>query len=58
VFLEVGPRTVLRDLMLRRWHADRDVFALDDPAAGPDRTLATLAAVQESLVRLPFELSI
>jgi [acyl-carrier-protein] S-malonyltransferase len=31
VFVETGPGTVLRDLMVRRWHPDRDVFALDAP---------------------------
>lgn len=53
VFLETGPRTVLRDLMLRRWHAGRRVFALDDPDAplGEARTrvAATLGAVSASL---------
>jgi [acyl-carrier-protein] S-malonyltransferase len=53
VFLEVGPRTVLRDLMRRRWHAGRDVFALDDPDAPPEgareRVAATLDAVMVAL---------
>ncbi len=31
VFLEVGPRTVLRDLMKRRWHSEVVVHAVDDP---------------------------
>lgn len=54
VFLEVGPRTVLRDLMLRRWHADRDVFAIDDPDLPTDSVSAevasTLDAVRKALV--------
>ena len=53
VFLEVGPRTVLRDLMLRRWHPGRAVFAIDDPDAGPEqaweRATATVAAVKRAL---------
>jgi [acyl-carrier-protein] S-malonyltransferase len=53
VFLETGPRTVLRDLMLRRWHADLDVLAIDDPAAPlgkvRSRAEATVAEVVRSL---------
>jgi [acyl-carrier-protein] S-malonyltransferase len=53
VFLETGPRTVLRDLMKRRWHADRDIFAIDDPEV-PTRAAAlqveaTLDAVRRAL---------
>jgi [acyl-carrier-protein] S-malonyltransferase len=53
VFLETGPRTVLRDLMLRRWHADRRVLALDDPEIPletvHERVAATLAEVAEAV---------
>jgi [acyl-carrier-protein] S-malonyltransferase len=50
VFLEVGPRTVLRDLMSRRWHSRREVFAVDSPDAPLDSVSAlaeaTLAEVR------------
>jgi [acyl-carrier-protein] S-malonyltransferase len=53
VFLEIGPRTVLRDLMLRRWLATRDVFAVDSPDEGiegaPERVAATLDQVRYAL---------
>lgn len=53
IFLEVGPRTVLRDLMLRRWHAERDVFAVDDPetplADVASAVRATLDSVERAL---------
>ena len=58
VFLEVGPRTVLRDLMRRRWHAARDVFAVDEPADGGaaySAAATTLAAVRAALPRGPAE---
>jgi [acyl-carrier-protein] S-malonyltransferase len=61
VFLETGPRTVLRDLMLRRWHADRRVLALDDPEipleAVHEKVAATLAQVREALGPGPLDLT-
>jgi [acyl-carrier-protein] S-malonyltransferase len=57
VFLETGPRTVLRDLMLRRWHPDREVLSLDDPDAPleamKERVAATLARVKHALDEAP-----
>ncbi len=61
VFLEPGPRTVVRDLMLRRWHADRQVLALDEPVAAcadaRERVEATLRAVAGVGDPLPSELA-
>jgi [acyl-carrier-protein] S-malonyltransferase len=53
LFLEIGPRTVLRDLMLRRWHADKEVLSVDDPEvpleAVAERVAATLEHVKQAL---------
>jgi [acyl-carrier-protein] S-malonyltransferase len=53
VFLETGPRTVLRDLMMRRWHQGRTVFAVDALDARRDTfaqsVTATLAEVARAL---------
>jgi hypothetical protein len=44
---------VLRDLMLRRWHADKEVLSVDDPEvpleAVAERVAATLEHVKQAL---------
>lgn len=53
VFLEVGPRTVLADLMRRRWHADREILALDDPRAPLDEVRMRVDDVLARATELP-----
>lgn len=47
LFIEVGPKTVLRDLMKRRWHGDANVHAVDsdDPHSSLNAVLEEVSNV-------------
>ena len=51
VFVEVGPRSVLGDMMRRRWHPNRTIFSIDPwESATPRETVAqTLAEIRDVL---------
>ena len=51
VFVEVGPRSVLGDMMRRRWHPGRMIFSIDPwESATPRETVAqTLAEIRDVL---------
>ena len=50
VFLEVGPRTVLSDLMKRRWHNEQDIFCVDNIDGDPrEHFLRTMDEVAHAL---------
>jgi [acyl-carrier-protein] S-malonyltransferase len=51
VFVEVGPRTVLRDLMARRWHTDVTVFAIDPVDGGRDGYDTSVRRTMEEVAR-------
>jgi [acyl-carrier-protein] S-malonyltransferase len=51
VFLETSPRTVLKDLMLRRWHAGREVHAVDAPDAPVQEMWQRVRATLDSVAR-------
>lgn len=48
-FLEIGPRTVLRDLLKRRWHPTLPVFSIDPMEA--DHPAAAVAATLREVLR-------